>query len=188
MTVKKSVRAIRNLQAFFAALLAVSTSPVHAEQFGVQIGPGVADHDVKKLDLGLIWDPGLQWWHFAGFHFTLVGEFHTAYWHLTETAASQPQIWEFGVTPVFRIIKDTGLIRPFFEAGVGVRLLSHVYLTPDRTMSSAFQFADMVGIGAQFGEHQNYQAGLRFQHISNADIKTPNPGLNFSWVYVQYNF
>ncbi|MFP3732992.1 hypothetical protein SB690_19725, partial [Bacillus sp. SIMBA_006] len=98
-------------------------------EFGVQIGPGVADHGVKKLDLGLVWDPGLQWWHFAGFHFTLVGEFHTAYWHLTETAASQPRIWEFGVTPVFRIIKDTGLIRPFFD----------------------------------------YQAGLRVQHISNAD-------------------
>ncbi|MFP3708569.1 acyloxyacyl hydrolase [Paraburkholderia sp. SIMBA_009] len=34
----------------------------------------------------------------------------------------------------------------------------------------------------------DYQAGLRVQHISNADIKTPNPGLDFSWVYVQYNF
>jgi lipid A 3-O-deacylase len=188
MTARKSVRAGRLLRGLCAALLAAGAASAHADQFGIQIGPGVADHDVKKLDFGLVWDPGLQWWHIAGFHFTVVGEFHAAYWHLSETAATQPTIWEFGVTPVFRIIKDTGWIRPYFEAGVGVRMLTHVELTPDRTLSSAFQFADMLGVGAQFGAHQNYQAGVRFQHISNADIKTPNPGLNFTWVYVQYNF
>ncbi|WP_310631996.1 MULTISPECIES: acyloxyacyl hydrolase [unclassified Paraburkholderia] len=188
MTTRQSVTASRLLRGVCAALLAAGAASAQADQFGIQFGPGWADHDVKKLDLGLVWDPGLQWWHFAGFHFTVVGEFHAAYWHLTEAAATQPSIWEFGVTPVFRIIKDTGWIRPFIEAGVGVRMLTHVELTPDRTLSSAFQFADLVGIGAQFGEHQNYQAGFRFQHISNADIKTPNPGLNFTWVYVQYNF
>jgi hypothetical protein len=55
-------------------------------------------------------------------------------------------------------------------------------------MSSSFQFADLVGVGAQFGEHQNYQAGFRFQHLSNAGIRKPNPGINFSQIYVQYNF
>jgi len=170
------------------ALFTLGAASAHADQFGVQFAAGVADHDVKKLDLGLVWDPGWQWWHFAGYHFTVVGEGHVAYWHLTERGSSEPQIWEVGFTPVFRIIKDTGWFRPYIEAGVGVRLLSHVYLTPDRTMSSAFQFADMVGIGAQFGQHQNYLAGFRFQHLSNADIKTPNPGLNFSQVYLQYNF
>lgn len=178
----------RLLRGCGAVLFAACAGSAHADQFGIQFGPGVADHDVKKLDLGVVWDPGLQWWHFAGFHFTVVGEFHAAYWQLSEAAATQPTIWEFGVTPVFRIIKDSGWIRPFFDAGVGMRMLTHVELTPDRTLSSAFQFADMVGIGAQFGDRQNYQAGLRFQHISNADIKTPNPGLNFVWAYLQYNF
>jgi lipid A 3-O-deacylase len=188
MTERESGWQVRTVRAACAAALAFGAAGAHADQFGIQFGPGWADHDVRKLDLGLVWDPGLQWWHFAGFHFTVVGEFHAAYWKLNETAASQPNIWEFGVTPVFRIIKDTGWIRPFFEAGVGVRGLTHVELTPDRTLSSAFQFADMVGVGAQFGDHQNYQAGFRFQHISNADIKRPDPGLNFTWVYVQYNF
>jgi len=50
------------------------------------------------------------------------------------------------------------------------------------------QFADMVGVGATFGPHQNYQAGFRFQHLSNAGIEHPNPGINFSEIYVQYNF
>jgi hypothetical protein len=55
-------------------------------------------------------------------------------------------------------------------------------------MSSAFQFADMVGVGASFGSHQQYEAGFRFQHLSNASIKEPNPGIDFEQLYVQYNF
>ncbi|WP_430231489.1 acyloxyacyl hydrolase [Paraburkholderia tropica] len=62
----------------------------------------------------------------------------------------------FGVAPAFRFIKDAGWFRPFPEAGA--RTLTHAELTPDRSLSSAFQFADMVGVSAQFGDHQNYQA------------------------------
>lgn len=188
MTRTKSVWQGRVLQGALVALLSIGSASAHADQFGVQFGAGVAGHDVKKLDLGGVWDPGLQWWHIGGFHFTVVGEAHVAYWHDSEQYAVHPSIWEFGLTPVFRIIKDTGWFRPFIEAGVGVRLLTHARQTPDRTLSSAFQFADLVGIGAQFGAHQNYQAGLRFQHLSNAGIDRPNPGVNFSQIYVQYNF
>ncbi|WP_233881189.1 acyloxyacyl hydrolase [Paraburkholderia flagellata] len=156
--------------------------------FGVQLGAGVADHDVKKLDLGFVWDPGLQWWHIGGYHFTLVGEAHVAYWKLNAPDAVYSHIWEYGVTPVLRFIKDTGWFKPFIEAGVGLHFLSHVRQTPDRTTSTSFQFVDMVGVGAQFGEHGSYQAGFRFQHLSNADIKEPNPGTNFSQIYFQFNF
>jgi lipid A 3-O-deacylase len=167
---------------------ALASSSAFADQFGVQVAGGVADHDVKKVDLGGVWDPGLTWWEIAGYHFTVVGEAHVAYWNLNEQPESHPNIWEFGVTPVFRFIKSSGWLRPYFEAGVGVRLLSHVQETPDRDFSSSFQFADMVGLGLQFGDHQNYQAAFRFQHLSNAGIKHPNPGINFSEIYLQYNF
>jgi hypothetical protein len=162
-------------------------APASAEPFGVQISAGVGDHDVKKADLGFVWDPNLTWWHIGGFHFTLVGEVHLAYWHAAG-ADIHNNIYEVGATPVFRIIKDSGAMRPYFEAGVGVRLLSHPTVSSDYTLSTAFQFADMVGIGAQFGARQQYQAGFRFQHLSNADIKRPNPGINFSQLYLQYNF
>jgi hypothetical protein len=46
----------------------------------------------------------------------------------------------------------------------------------------------MVGARAQFGAHGNYQAGCRFEHLSNADIKEPDPGRNSSQIYVQYIF
>lgn len=171
-----------------AVALAMTSLCAHADGFGVQLAAGVADHDVKKGDLGIVWDPGLKWWEIGGYHFTVVGEAHAAYWANREDHAAHPDIWEFGLTPVLRFIRSSGWLRPYVEAGVGVRLLSHVQETRDRTFSSSFQFADMVGVGAQFGEHQNYQAGFRFQHLSNAGLKHPNPGINFSEIYVQYNF
>jgi hypothetical protein len=174
--------------AVFIAGVCLGSSAARADQWGVQFAGGVADHDVRKADLGVVWDPGWQWWNIGGYHFTVVGEGHVAYWDIRERPSANPNIWEFGFTPVFRIVKNSGYIRPFVEAGIGVRLLSHVDETPDRSFSSSFQFADMVGVGAQFGEHQNYQAGFRFQHLSNAGLKHPNPGINFSQIYVQYNF
>jgi len=157
-------------------------------RFGLQVAGGVADHDLKKADLGLVWDPGLEWWHVGGYHFTVVGEVHVAYWDVQTSHHVNPNAWEFGVSPVFRFIKDSGWVRPYIEAGVGVRMISHLRQETGRAMSSSFQFADMVGVGAQFGHRQNYQAGFRFQHLSNAGLREPNPGVNFSQIYLQYNF
>lgn len=178
----------RGLRLATAVALTVTSIYAQAAGLGMQLAAGVADHDVKKGDLGIVWDPGLEWWAVGGYHFTVIGEAHVAYWDIREDRAAHPDIWEFGLTPMFRFIKSAGWFRPYVEAGVGVRLLSHVRETQDRSFSSAFQFADTVGVGAQFGDHQNYQAGFRFQHLSNAGIKHPNPGINFSQLYVQYNF
>ena len=92
------------------------------------------------------------------------------------------------MTPVVRFIKDTGAVRPYIEAGAGVRGLSQSRINDGYDLSSALQFAEVVGVGAQFGSRQQYEVGLRFQHISNAGIKRPNPGINFSQLYLQYNF
>ncbi|MEA3125707.1 MAG: lipid 3-O-deacylase, partial [Caballeronia sp.] len=118
--------------ALFGAL-ALASATACADQFGLQIAGGVADHDVRKADVGAVWDPNWTWWEIGGFHFTVVGEAHVAYWDIHESQASHPNIWEFGFTPVFRFIKSSGWIRPYVEAGVGVRLLSHVRETETRT-------------------------------------------------------
>jgi lipid A 3-O-deacylase len=173
--------------AVILALLGASAG-ASADQFGLQIGPAIADHDVKKIDLGFVCDPNLNFGGFGGYHFTMVGEAHAAYWHYNGANAVNANIAEVGAQPMFRVIKDSGAIRPYLEAGVGIRFLSHPTISTDYTLSTAFQFTEVVGFGAQFGSRQQYQAGFRFQHISNADIKTPNPGINFSQLYLQYNF
>ncbi len=161
--------------------------PSSDHRFGAQVAVGVAQHNVKKVDFGFVWDPGLNWWDIGGWHFSLTGEAHLGYWHTNE-GTHHNDIYEFGVTPMLRFLKDSGWIRPYIEAGAGVRVLSHPTITDGYTLSSAFQFTEVAGVGAAFGSHQQYQAGFRFQHISNAGIKEPNPGINFSQLYLQYNF
>jgi lipid A 3-O-deacylase len=188
MQKNKGLRLSKLAQAAIVLSLGLTSVAAHADRFGLQIAGGVANHDFKKADVGIVWDPNLTWWEIGGFHFTLLGEGHVAYWHTKESNSVNPNVWEFGVTPVLRFVKSSGYFRPFVEAGVGVRVLSHARITNDYTLSSGFQFADMVGVGMIFGQKQNYQAGFRFQHISNASIKEPNPGINFEQVYLQYNF
>ncbi|MFM0441805.1 acyloxyacyl hydrolase, partial [Paraburkholderia strydomiana] len=45
-----------------ATLLLACSGLAAAGQFGVQVAGGLGDHHVKKLDLGLVWDPNLTWW------------------------------------------------------------------------------------------------------------------------------
>ncbi|MFP3624468.1 acyloxyacyl hydrolase, partial [Burkholderia sp. SIMBA_051] len=87
---------------------------------------------------------------------------HMAWWHTNEGNVHD-NIGEIGVTPMIRFIKASGSIRPFIEVGAGVRLLSSPRISSDFTLGSAFQFADVAGVGVQFGHRQQYQAGYRFQ-------------------------
>lgn len=175
------------LKGTLTALLMSAAGTALADPFGVQVAAGVGDHHIKKLDLGMVWDPDWTWWQVGDWHFALIGEAHVAWWHTNEGNV-HGDIGEVGVTPVIRFIKMSGPVRPFVEVGAGVRLLTSPRISSDLTLSSAFQFADMAGVGLQFGTHQQYVAGYRFQHISNGGIKEPNPGINFSQLYLQYNF
>ena len=181
-------RRVQALRWGVAAALLGAASSGFADTFGVQLGAAYARHDdVKKIDLGFVWDPGLTWWDNGNWHFSLIGEAHLAYWRAS-LGDNRNVVWEGGVTPIVRFIEDSGAIRPFVEAGVGVRLLSHPTVVEHYSLSTAFQFSPMIGVGAQFGSHQQYQVGFRLQHLSNAGIKDPNPGINFSQLYLRYNF
>lgn len=79
-----------------------------ADQFGLQFAACGADHDVKKADLDIAWDPGLKWRQIGAYHFTLVAEPHASYWNIRESQAVNFRIWEFGIAPVFRFIKSSG--------------------------------------------------------------------------------
>ncbi|RKT25956.1 lipid A 3-O-deacylase [Paraburkholderia sp. RAU2J] len=175
------------LKSVVVGLLLVAPRLASAGQFGLQVAAGAADHHVKKFELGVAWDPGLYWWQIGDWHFALIGEAHAAWWHTNEGNV-HGDIGEIGVTPVIRFIKISGWVRPFVEVGAGIRLLSSPRIASDFTLGTAFQFAEMAGVGVQFGHRQQYVAGYRFQHISNGGIKEPNPGINFSQLYLQYNF
>ena len=74
MQKKKSAWLSRSLRLTLLAACAFAFAAANADQFGVQFAAGVADRDVKKVDLGAVWDPNWTWWEIGGFHFTVVGE------------------------------------------------------------------------------------------------------------------
>lgn len=79
------------------------------------------------------------------------------------------------LTPAFRYTFTTGsAARPFVEAGIGAAVFLDTRYE-DRGFSTAFQFEDRLAAGMHLGDGE---LALAYTHYSNADIKTPNDGLD----------
>lgn len=76
----------------------------------------------------------------------------------------------------------------FLDAGLGGTVMDHLYRTPDREFSTAFQFTELIGAGLNFGARREHEVSVRFQHFSNGRIKEPNPGENFVRVRYLYRY
>ncbi|CAG2140108.1 Lipid A deacylase PagL precursor [compost metagenome] len=177
-----------------AALAAGATSPASAEELVGWSHPAVhvaygrdPGHNINKYELGLNYNTPLQYGNPQGWLFRLQAEFNVAGWD-ARSGTNQQNLFEFGVSPILRVEKRGGYFVPFAEASVGLRVQSHTGTSDEHRSGTAFQFSDMVGIGVGFGKNANTEAGFRFQHISNASIKGPNPGSNFYTGYVRYRF
>lgn len=141
------------------------------------------DEHVRKAGVVLGFTRPEPLWQGTRWRLGLRHELELAAWRVPHAR----NIVELGYSPVLRLERPnpTGDGLFFVEGSIGVRLLSHTRLSPTRSLSTAFQFADMLGLGWQWGRST---LGLRLQHISNADIKKPNPGINFAHVYYRYRF
>lgn len=134
----------------------------------------------------LVWRVGLQWkWQkrwFRGGSYELGG-----YWDVSAGAWHNDvdkTLYDVGVTPVFRY-EATGSGTPYLEAAIGFHLLSDLRIDSNKSFSTKFQFGDHVGVGMRFGPERRYDLQLRLQHLSNASIEEPNPGINFLQVRFQ---
>ena len=85
-----------------------------------------------------------------------------------------------GVTPMLRVEWQAREWAPFVDVGVGAHLLSHTQLQGGPTFGTAFQFGEWIGAGIRFGSAGAWEIGVRFTHMSNADIKRPNDGITFA--------
>jgi len=91
--------------------------------------------------------------------------------------------WMVGITPVLQF-EHRSRYRPYAEFGIGLKYLSDI-VVGDEYKSTQLQFGDLVGVGVTL---DNWQLGLRFLHISNAGIETPNPGTNYYGIKLDYAF
>ncbi|MDB5803011.1 MAG: acyloxyacyl hydrolase [Betaproteobacteria bacterium] len=107
---------------------------------------------------------------------------HVQYWR-AQHGGGQRDLTLVGGMPILR-----GGVGPFFvDVGIGADLLSRTQIGT-RNLSTAFQFNELIGAGAAFGERHQYEVAARVQHVSNAGIKEPNPGVTFATLDLRYRF
>ena len=186
----KRIHRARRLHAALALALgiltALATPLAQAADWQVSVGGGDRS-SINKVGFGVVWDPHAPLWQGQVWQLRLLHEAQLAYWDVPRASDT----FEIGYSPMFRLQRgtlSTGNWVPFIEASIGVRLISNTRLSESRTMSTAFQFSDTLGVGVQFGNKARSTVGLRYQHLSNAGIKHPNPGINFTQIYYQQSF
>lgn len=168
-----------------AALAGAGPTAAMAQGLDLGLTAGSGSRQVHKLGLVLGWTQPEPLWQGQQWRLLLRHEAELASWRVPGAR----DVLELGYSPVLRLQRplDGGHAAFFVEASIGVRLLSHTHVQ-ERSLSTAFQFSDQLGLGWQWGAQGSNTLGLRLQHISNADIKTPNPGMNFWQLVYRHRF
>ena len=98
-----------------------------------------------------------------------------------EDEAGDPvRMRDLGITPTFTFYSHSTWqgFRPYIEGGIGFHYLTDKEFTA-KDFSTNFQFGDHIGLGVKFGNRNHLRLAYQFQHLSNAGIREPNPGINF---------
>lgn len=165
-----------NMAALALAALGLSASlPAMAVDWrpdAAYVARGSNQDEVLTGTVGLAWDwnwkPGTAW--------SAQTEVFVTGWRAEGWNGGHQRFAQVGVLPVLRYRFGGGGSPWFVEGGIGLSYFDRLYRTPDKLMSSRFNFYDMLGVGYSFGEARRHELGLRLVHVSNAGIKKPNPG------------
>ena len=156
----------------------------YIDSFSVEYGSGPQQR-MGRIAFQSDWDK--QWFAGNGRHLSGYWEGNLALWRLNSyenVRGRNKNIGVIGFTPVFRYQNDNKL-GWYGEIGIGVNLFSTLYKNEDKELSTAFQFGDHIGIGYTT---QKWDFGLKYQHYSNASIKSPNAGANWFIAKAAYRF
>ena len=157
---------------FAAFVFFLSASSAHAfDSLSAEIGDGT--RGVREWRIGAQWLQHPKW---------LEDTLMALYWDATLGAweSDTGTLQELGLTPTFRYGDEQGA---YFDVGIGFHVLSETRISSNIQFSTKFQFGDHLGVGYRF---DRYDISMRLQHLSNAGIRNPNPGVNFLQVRFQY--
>lgn len=152
--------------------------------FGLEIGRGSDSTEEVRIHAKWKWDT--KWFADGAWHLTGYWEASLGRWQ--GDGDGSETLWDAGITPVFRVQPNGGSSGFYLEGAVGAHWLSASRINSHRDFGSHFNFGDHVGFGATFGAKGGYDLGYRWQHLSNADIKMPNNGIDFHQVRLTYNY
>ena len=187
---------LRTLLIAVATLL--STPYVHAFDLfspdAVAVEGGVDQrnqHRTSAYRVGgaLVWDWGVKWFPFHGWYLGGQWEANVGYWNGESGRTGVDQLYDFGITPVFRVQTDDRIlgVYPFVEGAIGAHIFSETEFG-DRQFGINYSFGDHLGAGVRFGDHGQYELNYRFQHLSNAGLGKYNSGINFHVFRLVYHF
>lgn len=112
---------------------------------------------------------------------------------LTRFERHDEQLTQVGGFAIGRLGPADGGLRPFMEVGLGGNLFSRDHIG-SRSLSTRFQFGELLGLGVAWGGHPNGDdrgeswLGLRYVHFSNAGIRHPNDGLDNLELIIGHRF
>ena len=174
------MRGLTGFLAFPAPVMAV-------DRLAVEIGAG--DENATRGGAALQWDWSPDLVSLGGWSLTGYWEASFSYWDGDNGRTGNGDLGEIGFTPVFRLWPHSPwtALRPYLEGGIGAHLMSDSEFG-DRDFDIAFAFGNHLGAGVRFGADEALEVGYRFQHLSNASIGDPNPGINFHLLRLGYDF
>lgn len=164
--------------------LAILLLPLSVQAMGLGVVAARGDDKVSKLGVLLLWEHPESLWQGRSWQLGLQHEIELAIWDVPYAR----NVLETGYTPVFRWrmpLPNRARQSFYLEAAIGLRFISHSHTSVRRYLSSNTHFSDLAGLGWQWCKRDCQQLGLRIQHLSNAGIKRPNPGINF--IQVKYS-
>lgn len=145
---------------------------------GLSLEIGVGDRTVISR-VGVLWNWKHDWFTGAAWHGTGSWEATAGLWLGNSSTGSNQTVIDLGVAPVLRLDHTSwSHISPYLEASLGLHAISPTFIYDERKLGCSFQFAEFIGLGVRFGDGLRYDLGFRLQHLSNANIASPNQGLN----------
>jgi hypothetical protein len=173
-----SIRKIGKIAAALAALTMSQASSAQSWLDSASLELGAGDQ-VQMLRFGVQKDWNAHWLASNGRHLGGYWDANIAYWRGTDfkhMSDHNQNLAVIGITPVFRYQNDNKL-GWYGEAGIGASLFSELYDNAGNHLSTAFEFADHVGVG--YVLDNKWDVSARIQHYSNGGIKHPNSGVNW---------
>jgi hypothetical protein len=163
--------------ALLAALCVAPAALADLRPGGMFLEAGGADHSTYAATFGLVWPWAWKSVRLGG-ELTASTEVFASHWS-ARAASGRQSFAQVGIVPLLRYRFAGGSSPWFVEGGIGISLLSEVYRTPHKQFGSSGNFYDVLAVGRSLGDARAQELSLRLTHISNADIKRPNPGENF---------
>jgi lipid A 3-O-deacylase len=172
-----------NKKILLAAACFFLWSPASFALDGLSIEGGVGDGKTSLARVGAHWNWQKKWftqnrWQLGGYWEAQAGGW--------DNRAGTGALLDLSITPVFRLAAADS---PWYlEGAIGFHWLSSYPSRGGQPFSSKFQFGDHLGVGMRFGERKQHDVGLRFQHLSNAGYRNPNPGINLILLHYKNHF